>query len=445
MTANGTNKRRAAIAAAGVSLAVLVAACGGGGGSSANSASAPGITATSVTIGSTQPLTGPAALGYSEIAPASNAYFQYVNAHGGVFHRTIKFTYLDDGYDPSKTPGETRNLVLQDNVYAIFEALGTPTHLSVVDYLNSEKVPDVLVASGCNCWNNVSKYPFTFGWQPDYTIEGKILGQYMKTKYAGMKVGYFAQGPNDEFGDDGIAGLNDELKGSDVTVVSPPQYYTPTSAGATAVGNAIATLQAQGVQVIASFSVPLFTAVAEASAAKLNYHPTFVVSNVGSDPPTLSQILTGGSLGVSLPAALITGMVSDAYLPLISDTSNPWVKLFKGILNQYAPSLPWDGNTIYGVASAYTFVQALKAAGQNPTRSDLVHAIENGHYAGPGLVPFGYSSSNHLGLLGVQMTVTNADGTRTTLGPIQTTDDSSSGAIKQYTGTQATPPPNGIP
>lgn len=443
MTPRRTNKRAVAIAAAGVALALLAAACGGGSGSSSNAASAPGITASTVTIGSTQPLTGPAALGYSEIAPASNAYFQYVNAHGGVFKRTIKFTYLDDGYDPSKTPTQTRNLVLQDNVYAIFEALGTPTHLSVVSYLNSEKVPDLFVASGCNCWNDVSKQPFTFGWQPDYTIEGKILGQYIKTKYAGMKVGYFAQGPNDEFGDDGIAGLNDELKGSGVTLVSPPQYYTPTSAGATAVGNAIAALQAQGVQVIASFSVPLFTAVAEASAAKLNYHPTFVVSNVGSDPPTLSKILTGGSLGVSLPAALITGMVSDAYLPLISDTSNPWITLFKGIKDQYAASLPWDGNVLYGMASAYTFVQALKAAGQNPTRQDLVHAVENSHFTGPGIVPFGYSSSNHLGYLGVQVDMTNADGTQTTIGPVQTTGDS--GAITQYSTTPPTPPSNGIP
>ena len=441
-----SNRRPAVTAAVGVALGLLVAACGGGSSSGgANSASAPGITATTVTIGSTQPLTGPAALGYSEIAPAANAYFQYVNAHGGIFNRTIKYTYLDDGYDPSKTPTQTRNLVLQSNVYAIFNALGTPTHLSVVDYLNSNKVPDLFVASGCNCWNDTSKHPYTFGWQPDYTIEGKILGQYIKTKYAGMKVGYFAQGPNDEFGDDGILGLNDELQGSDVTVVTPPQYYAPTSAGAMAVGNAIAALQAQGVQVIASFSVPLFTAVAEASAAKLNYHPVFVVSNVGSDPPTLSKILTGGALGASLPAALITGMVSDAYLPLVSDSSNAWITLFKGIKDQYAPSLPWDGNVLYGMASAYTFVQALKAAGQNPTRDDLVHAVENGHFTGPGLVPFGFSSSNHLGYLGVQIDMTNADGTQTTVGPVETTDDSTSGAITQASGSAPAPPANGIP
>ena len=436
--------RRWVVAAAAGAAALVAAACGGGSGSG-NSASAPGITGTTVTIGSTQPLTGPAALGYSEIAPASKAYFAYVNAHGGVHGRTVKYTYLDDGYVPSNTPTQTRKLVLQDKVYAIFNALGTPTHLAVVDYLNTEKVPDLFVASGCNCWNNASQHRYTFGWQPDYTIEGKILGQYIKQTYSGMKVGYFAQGPNDEFGTDGIIGLNDALQGSGVNILTPPQYYPPTAAGASAVKSAIATLQTQGAQVIAAFSVPLFTAIAEATAAALNYHPIFVVSNVGSDPPTLSKILTGGALGVALPAALITGMVSDYYLPVLSDSGNPWISLFKSIKNQYAPSLPWHGNVLYGIAAAYTFVQALQAAGQNPTRDDLVHAIENSHWTGPGLVPFGYSSGNHLGYLGVQIDKTSADGTQSTIGPVYTTDDTSSGAIKQYSGTASTPPASGIP
>ena len=143
----------------------LLAACGTGtsNNSGTNTASAPGITATTITLGSTQPLTGPAAPGYSKISAASNAYFQYLNAHGGVFGRKIMYDYLDDGYNPTNTASQTRKLVLQDKVFAIFNALGTPTHLAVVDYLNSEKVPDIFVATGCNCWNDVSKHPYTFG------------------------------------------------------------------------------------------------------------------------------------------------------------------------------------------------------------------------------------------------------------------------------------------
>jgi ABC-type branched-subunit amino acid transport system substrate-binding protein len=435
-----------AVASAGVGAAMLTAACGSGSTGTGNQASAPGVTASSVTIGSTQPLTGPAAAGYSEIAPAANAYFKYVNAHGGVFGRSIKFTYLDDGYNPTITATQTKKLVLQDGVFAIFGALGTPTHLAVVNSLNSEKIPDLFVASGCNCWNNVAQYPETFGWQPDYTIEGKILGQYVAQHFAGKKVGFFAQGPNDEFGTDGVVGATDVLKGGAVNLVTTPQYYTPTAAGAMAVGTAIAKLQAQGVQVIVSFSIPTFTAVAEASAAQLHYKPQFVVSNVGTDPPTLTAILASGALGPKIPAALITGTISDIYTPAESDSTNPWISLFQGIKNTYAPSLPWDGNVLYGFAEGYTFVQALKAAGQNPTRAGIVSAIQNGHWTdGPGLTPYGYSSSDHLGLTGVQIVQIGATGIETSIGPVQTTDDSASGPITTYSGTPATPPASGIP
>jgi ABC-type branched-subunit amino acid transport system substrate-binding protein len=399
-----------------------------------------------VTIGSTQPLTGPAAPGYDEIAPASNAYFKYVNAKGGIDGRKINYIYLDDGYNPTNTATQTKKLVLQDNVFAIFSALGTPTHLAVVSYLNAQKVPDLFVSSGCNCWNNVAQYPDTFGWQPDYTIEGKIMGQYVAQNFAGKKVGFFAQGPNDEFGTDGILGATDELGGGAVTLDSSPAYYTPTAAGAMAVGTAIAQLQAAGVQVIISFSIPTFTAVAEATAAKLGYKAQFVVSNVGSDPPTLDGILSSGALGAKIPTALIDGTISDTYLPLQSDTTNPWISFFQGIKNTYAPTLPWDGNVLYGLAQAYTFVQALKAAGQNPTRAGIVSAIENSHWTdGPGLTPYGYSSTNHLGFTGVQMVQIGATGTASSIGPVEVTNDTSTGAITTYTGTASTPPASGIP
>ena len=143
----------AAVAHAGRRLR-LVAAVRARSSSSALTASAPGITATTITIGSHQPLTGVAAPGYDEIAPASNAYFQYVNAHGGIYGRKIVYKYLNDQYDPTITATVVHQLVLQDNVYAIFDGLGTPTHLAVAPYLNAQKVPDVFVASGCECWNS---------------------------------------------------------------------------------------------------------------------------------------------------------------------------------------------------------------------------------------------------------------------------------------------------
>src|SRR5579862_6122454 len=317
-----------------MTVAVLgVAACSSSGSSSSSgsassssaalTASAPGITPTTITIGSHQPLTGPAAPGYSEIAPASNAYFQYVNANGGIYGRKIVYKYLDDGYDPTKTASIVRQLVLQDNIYALFNGLGTPTHLAAVSFLNSEKVPDAFVASGCDCWNAPSTYPETFGWQLDYISEGKILGQYIKQHFAGQKVGFFYQ--NDEFGQDGVKGLLDELPAS---MVVSKQSYVPTNVN---VAPQVAALRASGAKVVVSFSIPAFTALLKLTSLKLGYSPTLAVSNVGSDPITLSGLLESFAkqAGATVNGNQLTnGIITDAYLPALS-SSDSWYVLFK--------------------------------------------------------------------------------------------------------------------
>ena len=214
----------AGLAVAACSSSSSSTATSGSSSSAALTASAPGITATTITIGSHQPLTGPAAPGYDEIAPASTAYFDYVNAHGGVYGRKIVYKYLNDAYDPTQTSSVVRQLVLQDNVYAIFNGLGTPTHLAVVSFLNSEKIPDVFVASGCECWNQPTTYPETFGWQIDYVREGKILGQYVAQHFKGKKIAYFYQ--DDDFGMNGIKGLSYEIPAS---MVVTKQSYVSTN------------------------------------------------------------------------------------------------------------------------------------------------------------------------------------------------------------------------
>src|SRR6202042_2395309 len=175
------------VAAVGVA-ALLITGCGSSS-SSGSSANVPGVTATSITFGTHQPVTGPAAPGYDLIAPASQAYFDYVNAHGGVYGRKINLIIKNDAYNPTNTVTVVHQLVLQDKVFGIFEGLGTPTHTKVVGFLNASKVPDIFVASGCPCWDDGTTQPWTFGWQPNYTIEGKILGQYIKQHFGGQKVG----------------------------------------------------------------------------------------------------------------------------------------------------------------------------------------------------------------------------------------------------------------
>ena len=399
-----------------------------------NTASAPGVTATDITIGSHQPLTGVAAPGYDEIAPAANAYFSWVNDHGGVHGRKITYKFLDDMYDPAQTTSVVRQLVLQDNVFAIFNGLGTPTHSAVVDYLNSSKVPDLFVASGCVCWNQPVQHPYTFGWQTDYVIEGEIQGQYIAKNLAGKKIGYFVQ--NDDFGQGGVKGLDTQIPNS--SVVSRQTYVTSNIN----VAPQIEALQAAGAQVVVLYTVPPFTALALLSAAKIGFHPTWVVSNVGSDPSTLAGLLQNFSKGAA-GASLAEGIITDSYAVPVGDSSNPWVQLFKQIHDKYVSNLPFDGNVQYGMGVAYTFVEALIAAGQNPTRDSIVKAVASGKLTGGGaLVPFSYSSTNHQGYSGVQMGMIQNGAVVLTGTPYTATD---SGNIQPYTTPPAPPPPNGIP
>jgi ABC-type branched-subunit amino acid transport system substrate-binding protein len=412
---------------------------GGGNSSAALTASAPGITATTITIGSHQPLTGPAAPGYSEIAPASAAYFAYVNANGGVYGRKIVYKYLDDAYNPTQTSSVVRQLVLQDNVYAIFNGLGTPTHLAVESFLNSQKVPDVFVASGCDCWDQPTADPETFGYQLDYIREGKILGQYVAKHFAGKKIAYFYQ--DDEFGMDGVKGLDYEIPKS---MVVSRQSYVPTNVN---VAPQVTALRASGAQVVVAFSIPAFTALLKLTSLKLGFTPALVVSNVGSDPITLSGLLVSFAKqgGATVNGnALTNGIISDGYGPSVGDTSNSWTTLFKKVHDQYDAKAPFDGNVLYGMGVAYTFVQAMLKAGKNPTRADLVAAINAGLPQGPAVAPYAYSATDHDGATGAYIGIIT-NGILTQNGPVLTTDASASGTITTYSGTESQAPTSGVP
>jgi len=406
--------------------------------SSNGGATAPGVTATSITFGTHQPLTGPAAPGYSEIAPASQAFFNYVNAHGGVYGRQIHLIIKDDAYNPTNTVNVVHQLVLQSNVFGIFHGLGTPTHTKVVAFLNVDKVPDLFVASGCGCWDNGTTQPYTFGWQTQYTIEGKILGQYIKQHFAGKKVGILYQ--DDDFGKGGLAGIQDEVPAA--SIVSKQAYES----GTTTLGPQITAIKSSGAQVLVDFTVPIYTAIAQLTSFTLGYKPHLVVSTVGIDPTTVGGLLKTISKGKALGTALIEGAITDGYIPSPGDTSNPWVQLFMKVHAQYDASAPFDGNVMDGMASAYTLVQALEAAGKNLTRQGIVNAIENdgSKWMGPGFTPFRYSASDHGGYSGVELG--QVQGGKVVLtGPPLTTTPPAGSAITPYSGTQPAPPASGIP
>jgi ABC-type branched-subunit amino acid transport system substrate-binding protein len=394
------------------------------------------VSATSITLGTHQPLTGPAAPGYSEIAPASQAFFNYLNAQGGINGRKINLIIKDDAYNPVQTVNVVHQLVLQNNVFGIFEGLGTPTHTKVVAFLNSSKVPDMFVASGCPCWDDGTTQPYTYGWQPNYTIEGKILGQYLKQHFAGKKVGIFYQ--DDDFGIGGLTGIKDELPSSQIVSAQP---YQP---GGTNVAPQISAIKAAGAQVLVDFTVPIYTALGQLTSFTLGYKPQLVVSNVGIDPTTVGGLLKTFSKGKA-GTALIEGAITDGYLPSSSDLSNPWIALFKKVHDQYDASAPFDGNVEYGMANAYTLAQALQLAGKNLTRQSLIEAVNaNGaRLTGPGIVPFRYSKTDHGGYGGAEMGQVR-NGQIVLFGGPLVSDPTPSGPITPYTSAPPTPPASGV-
>src|SRR2546428_13861368 len=118
-----------------------------GGGTAMTSQSDVGITSNSILLVNTIAQSGPAAA-YGTIGNAELAYFTYVNSQGGVNGRKINFKILDDAYNPAQTVPLTKQLVEQDQVFAMFSGLGTQAQTSVREYLNAKKVPQLFVATG---------------------------------------------------------------------------------------------------------------------------------------------------------------------------------------------------------------------------------------------------------------------------------------------------------
>ncbi len=231
-----------------------------------------------------------------------------------------------------------------------------------------------------------------------------------------------------------MKGLDQEVPASQV--VSRQTYSTTTLSSG--LGNQVAALKAAGAQVVGMYTIPAATTLALLAAAEIGYHPVWVVSSVGSDPPTLTGLLASLSKGKA-GASLLDGMITNIYLPPESDESDPWVAYFRPILNQYDPGAPWDGNTLYGLALGYTFVSLLKANGPTLTRDSVVRTLETKgkSLVGPGLVPLGYSNSNHNGFMGSQLAKIQS-GAVVPFGPRYVSTEN--GPITTYNGPPSRPP-----
>jgi len=346
----------------GVLGALLIVSAAGASGSAT-----PGVTSKQILIGGTTPLSGPASA-YAAVAKGADAYFKYVNDHGGVFGRSIKYKYEDDAYDPSQTVQKVRDLVQNDKVFAIYNTLGTEQNLAVRSYLNQLKVPQLLVASGASTWgNDYKKYPWTIGYQPSYRGEAAIYGRYIAKTRPTARIGVLYQ--NDDYGKELLAGLQRGL-GKKAKLIVSKQGYDVTD---TDVNSQIARLKAKKANTLMVFATPKFAIQSYSSARVLGWHPLVFINVVAS----ASNTMTIANLASSKRQT--EGSISLAFL---KDPINPrWakdsgVKLFKTILKKYngGEGLT-DYYNVYGMSSAFTLVDALKHAGKNPTRASVMRAI----------------------------------------------------------------------
>jgi len=356
-------------------VAALAVAAAVGATAGARPAATPGVTAKSILLEGTYPLSGPAS-GYAPIPVGMGAYFSYANAKGGVNGRKINWKYEDDGYNPANTVQITHKFVEQDHAFAIVGGLGTEPQLAVRQYLNDNKVPQLFVATGATTFDrDYAQYPWTIGWQPDYEAEGAIYGKYVVANLPNAKIGVLYQ--NDDYGHDYLRGFKAGLRAAHQSQIVTAQAYDLSATTPPAVQ--MAKIKASGADTLVLFATPTPTIQAYVIGTKLGYKPANVITNsVSATDPFLTIAEKSGS-------NIVEGTISVGYL---LDPSNPiynkqpGMKLYRQIMAKYAPKANAnDPLNLYGVAKAWNVVQVLKAAGPNLTRAGLMAVARKMNYS----------------------------------------------------------------
>ena len=326
----------------------------------------PGVTASSIVLGGTVPLSGPESA-YGPVGRGAEAYFKYVNARGGVLGRKIVYRLIDDAYDPARTVQATRQLVLQDKVFAIFNSVGTEHVLAVRPFLNSLKVPHLFVGSGAGALAQGRKrYPWTMGFLPSFAGEGAVYGRYIAKSRPSARIAVLYE--NSEYGEELIGGLRRGL-GARARQIVATQTYEVTD---TDVASQVARLKASRATIFMIFALPKQALQAFVSAHRLGWRPLPFVTSVSIDPFVMrvARLNTGGR---ATEGAIGMAFLKDPTDPRLA--KDPGVALYKTVLRRHLPGAdPSVVAHMYGMAVAHTMVEAIRRAGKNLTRQALLRA-----------------------------------------------------------------------
>jgi ABC-type branched-subunit amino acid transport system substrate-binding protein len=341
-------------------------------------AATPGVTPTQITLGATIPITGPAAA-YGSVGRGADAYFKYVNSKGGVFGRKIDYKYLDDEFDVAKTITLTRQLVEQDQVFAIFNSVGTEHALAIRSYLNDRKVPQLFIGSGVSkLATEHARYPWSMGYLPSFAGEGAVYGRYIAAHRPKARIAVLYE--NSDFGKDMLNGLRHGLGGKGKIVGT--QAYEVADAD---VASQLAKLKSSGADTLMLFATPKFAIFGYVGAFRLGWHPQVYVTSVSISPDIMkiSRVATSRKQ--------VEGSVSIAFVK--DPTAKQWakdrtVRLYKSIMQRFLPSAKSDDVfNYYGMAVAYTMADTLRKAGRNLTRAGVLKAATHLDEVNPFLLP----------------------------------------------------------
>jgi branched-chain amino acid transport system substrate-binding protein len=336
-----------------------------------------GATDTEIKIGNIMPYSGPASA-YGVIGKTEAAYFNKINAEGGINGRKINFISYDDGYSPPKTVEQARKLVESDEVLFIFNSLGTPPNSAIQKYMNSKKVPQLFVATGATKWNEPKEFPWTMGWQPNYQSESRIYAKYILKNMPSAKIAVLYQ--NDDYGKDYLKGFKDGLGAkADSMIIAAESYETtePT------VDSHIVSLKASGADVFFNITTPKFAAQAIKKNAEIGWKPLHFLNNVSA---SIGAVIKPAGFDAS------QDIISSSYLKDASDPqwkNDAGMKGFDEFLTKHFPEgNRIDLNVMYGYTVAQGLVHVLKACGDDLTRENIMKqaASINGLELG-GLLP----------------------------------------------------------
>jgi branched-chain amino acid transport system substrate-binding protein len=325
-----------------------------------------GATDTEIKIGNIMPYSGPASA-YGVIGKTEQAYFNKINAAGGISGRKINFISYDDGYSPPKTVEQARKLVESDEVLFIFNSLGTPPNSAIHKYMNAKKVPQLFVATGATKWNDPKDFPWTMGWQPNYQSESHIYAKYLLKEKPGAKIAVLYQ--NDDYGKDYLKGLKDGLGAKAASMIVAEESYETTEP---TIDSHIVKLKSSGADVFFDVTTPKFAAQAIKKAAEIDWKVLHILNNVSAN---VGSVMKPAGFDAS------QGILSANYLKDPADSqwdNDAGNKEFLAFLAKDFPEGDKTNNSVVvGYAVAQTLVQVLKQCGDDLTRENIMKQAAN--------------------------------------------------------------------